>query len=122
MWWTLGLMGANALMGAQRANRQQEDQKRYNLMQAEQTRYSPWTGQVGRPTTNSAPSALESGIGGAIGGAATGQSLGLGSPWGGATPQQDTTQFSFNEKPNLFNQKSPYSLGASNFNLNKMGY
>lgn len=75
MWWTIAAMGANALMQANKAKRDQETMKQHNLAQAEMTRYSPWTGQSGKITPYTGPSAFEGAVGGAFQGAAMGQQL-----------------------------------------------
>lgn len=77
MWGTIALMGAQALLGANQAKRQQEATKQQNLAEAEKTRYSPWTGQHGNIQTYKGPDAMSGAIGGAIGGLASAQGLGL---------------------------------------------
>lgn len=57
-------------------NRQADDQRRYNLAQAEVTRYSPWTGRSGQLDVRDTGSPLEAGVGGAIQGIGLTQSLG----------------------------------------------
>jgi hypothetical protein len=67
MWWWM-LPAASAMLGANKAAKQQEAQKANNLAQSELTRYSPWTGMKGQLDTSYAPSALEGGLSGGVAG------------------------------------------------------
>ena len=75
--WPALLMGASAIMGMNRANRQADQQRRNNLAQAEITRYSPWTGMRGQIDNSYTPSGLEGAISGGIQGASMAQGLGM---------------------------------------------
>jgi hypothetical protein len=68
-------------------NRQANDQRKFNLAQAEMTRYSPWTGQTGQLDTRDTGSPLEAGVGGAVQGIGLTQSLGGDLGFGGAAAQ-----------------------------------
>ena len=74
MWWAIP--AATTALGLMKQNRQANDQRKYNLAQAEVTRYSPWTGQTGQLDTRDTGSPLEAGVGGAIQGIGLTQSLG----------------------------------------------
>lgn len=74
--WQLGLAAAGALLGARQAERKAENQKRYNMGQAEVTRYSPWTGVTGQLDHNYTPGVLEGGLGGGLQGLSAAQGLG----------------------------------------------
>lgn len=98
--WNLALMGATALLGANKARRQQEANKQYNLAQAEMTRYSPWTGQSGQLQPNNAPSQFEGAVGGALQGASMAQGLGLfNKPTTGMGGQWDDFATASNQTP-----------------------
>lgn len=75
MWIPLAMMAGSAIMGANKANREMEMQKAQNLAAAEQTRYSPWTGQSGQLNFSRSTSGLEGAVGGGLQGLAMGQSL-----------------------------------------------
>lgn len=92
--WNFAIPIAMAAMGANSAQRKADQQKKYNIGQAETTRYSPWTGQSGRADNSYSPSALEGGVSGGIQGMGAVQSLGLGlgkSDWTEAPPTATST-------------------------------
>lgn len=118
-----------------RQNRQAEDQRKYNLAQAEMTRYSPWTGQKGQLDTRDIGSPLEAGVGGAVQGLGITQSLGGELPWfsggssnavapgspsslgislGGQEIAQGLEQRFNQQMPNIFRSQKPMqNLGLS---------
>lgn len=110
MWWLLP--AATALLSANKANRQAEQQQKYNIGQSEMTRYSPWTGQAGKIDNSYTPSVLEGGLSGGVQGLGIMQSFGK-SPWGAPTQmqqnsnalgeQQQSSPWSGNDmKPNIY--------------------
>lgn len=123
MWWALPL--ATTAMGLSRQNRQANDQRKYNLAQAEVTRYSPWTGQTGQLDTRDTGSPLEAGVGGAIQGLGLNQSLDINTPWFNKTQQAANSDALMSQsqsnpwavnyqqdmfKPNLFNSSARRSI------------
>lgn len=97
-----------------RQNRQANDQRRYNLAQAEITRYSPWTGQTGQLDTRDTSSPLEAGVGGAIQGLGINQTLGINTPW------FNQTQLDINSEALAGQQKSaPWALNYQQQNQMK---
>lgn len=74
----LALMGASAMLSARQAEQKKKQQQDNNRLQAELTRYSPWTGMQGQIDSSYIPDALTAGAGGALQGAAIGQGFGMG--------------------------------------------
>lgn len=103
MWWMLPL--ATAALGASKANRQAEQQKQYNLAQAEATRYSPWTGRAGQLDNSATANAFEGAVGGGVQGLGIAQGLGMG-PMGAAkmNAQQQANSDALGAQP----QQSPW--------------
>jgi hypothetical protein len=91
-------------------NRQANDQRKFNLAQAEMTRYSPWTGQTGQLDTRDTGSPLEAGVGGAVQGIGLTQSLGGDLGFGGAS-QVDVNQKALAAQE----QSNPF---AANYGMN----
>jgi len=113
------LMIASALMSANKAQKQAENHKQNNLLQAELTKYSPWTGMRGQIDTTYQPNMLEAAFQGGVQGAAMGQSLGQAFP--------DGMNF-FSAKPGgavnypvTMNQRMPVGLDAMNGNPTMIG-
>jgi uncharacterized phage infection (PIP) family protein YhgE len=75
MWLQLGLAGLGALQGYNSAQRKAEQQKQYNLAQAETSRYSPWTKMQGQLDSSYSPSAMDGAFSGGVTGLGMGQSL-----------------------------------------------
>lgn len=73
-WMPLAMGSLGLLQGAQA----EKDQKRNNLAAAESTRYSPWTGKNPMQQRFGGPTALGSGLQGAVGGLAMAQQFGGG--------------------------------------------
>lgn len=80
----LALGGVSALMSYQNAQNKNDQMRKQNMAQTEQTRYSPWSGMAAGQINNQYADPLTAAIGGGLQGAAAGQTLGgLG---GAATP------------------------------------
>jgi hypothetical protein len=95
-------------------NRQAENQRKYNLAQAEMTRYSPWTGQKGQLSMSDTGSPLEAGVGGAVQGLGLTQSLGGDLGFGGAAqsmaPQSQGLSLGGQEMANELGERYNMSL------------
>lgn len=124
MWQMLIPMAAGALMSAKSAERKADQQRKYNLGQAEITRYSPWTGMTGKLDNSYVPSQFEAALGGAVQGAQMGQSLQGAFGGGGSAPtgvdssqmqSQGGSYLGGNEMANDFGDQ--YS--TNNFNFKK---
>lgn len=90
-WIPIAMAAGSALMGAQKAKQEREAQRSNMMANAEQMRYSPWSGMSASFMPGQA---LESPLGAAIGGGMQGavQGMQFGKQFGKSTPDVDTKE------------------------------
>lgn len=117
-WIPLAMAAVGAVSGARQAEAKRAQQNKFNQIQSEMTRYSPWTGVSGTLDNSYHPDVLSGGVGGGLQGLAASQSLtgmfkGSSTPGGGITPPAD---------PSAPNSQNSFSniFGGQNYS-NQMG-